>query len=59
MRAAVAREPGDLDNGSSIPVLTDALQGEGEVEEVREAIRGALAFLAKVHRRQSAAPEVG
>ena len=59
VRAAAAQELGHLDDGSSIPVLTDALQGEGEVEEVREAIRGALAFLAKGHRRQSAAPEAG
>ena len=59
VRAAAARELGQLDYGSAIPVLTDALQGEGEVEEVREAIRGALAFLAKGPKRQSAAPEAG
>ena len=59
VRAAAARELGHLDDGSAIPVLTEALQGEGEVEEVREAIRGALAFLARGPRRQSAAPEAG
>ena len=59
VRAAAARELGHLDDGSAIPVLTDALQSEGEVEEVREAIRGALAFLAKGPGRQSAAPEAG
>ena len=57
VRAAAARELGHLDDGSAIPVLTDALLGEGEVEGVREAIRGALAFLAQGRRRQSAAPE--
>ena len=59
VRAAAARELGQLDYGSAIPVLTDALQGEGEVEEVREAIRGALAFLARGPRLQSVAPEAG
>ena len=59
VRAAAARELGHLDDGSAIPVLTDALQSEGEAEEVREAIRGALAFLARGPRRQSAAPEAG
>ena len=59
VRAAAARELGHLDDGSAIPVLTDALQGEGEVEEEREAIRGTLAFLAKGPRRQFAAPEAG
>ena len=59
VRAAAARQVGHLDDGSAIPVLTDALQGEGEVEEVREAIRGALAFLARGPRRQSAAPDAG
>ncbi len=59
VRAAAARELGHLDYGSAIPVLTDALQGEGEVAEVREAICGALAFLAKGRRRQSAAAEAG
>ena len=59
VRAAAARGLGHLDDGSAIPVLTEALQGEGEVEEVREAIRGALAFLARGTGRQSAAPEAG
>ena len=57
VRAAAARQLGRLDDGSAIPILTEALQGEGEVEEVREAIRGALASLAKGPRRHSAAPE--
>ena len=43
VRAAAARELGQLDYGSAIPVLTDALQGEGEVEEVRE--RSAVRWL--------------
>ena len=59
VRAVAARQLGHLDDGSAIPVLTDALQGEGEVEEVREAIRGALVFLAKRRERQSAALEAG
>ena len=59
VRSAAARGLGHLDDGSAIPVLTEALQGEGEAEEVREAIRGALAFLAKGPGRQSAAPEAG
>ena len=57
VRTAAARGLGHLDDGSAIPVLTDALEGEGEVEEVREAIRSALAFLARGPGRQSAAPE--
>ncbi len=59
VRAAAARQMGRLDDGSAIPVLTDALQGEEEVEEVREAIRGALAALANRRERHSAAPEAG
>ncbi len=59
VRAAAARQLGHLDDGSAIPILTEALQSEGEAEEVREAIRGALAFLVKGPGRQSAAPEAG
>ena len=59
VRAAAARGLGHLDDGSAIPMLSDALQSEGEVAEVREAIRGALAFLANNPRRQPAAPEAG
>ena len=59
VRAAAARQLGRLDDRSAIPILTDPLQGEGEVEEVREAIRGALASLAKRRERHSAAPEAG
>ena len=59
VRAAAARQLGRLDDGSAILVLTDALQDEEEVEEVREAIRGALAALAKRRERNCAAPEAG
>ena len=57
VRAEAARQLGYLDDGSAIPALTDALQGEEEVEAVREAIRDALASLAKRRERHSAAPE--
>ena len=59
VRAAAARELGHLGDRSAVPVLTDALQSGGEVEEVLEAIRGALAFLVKGSGRQSAAPDAG
>ena len=59
VRAAAARQLGRLGDGSAIPVLIDALQGDGEVEKVREAIRDALAALAKGSGRHSAAPEAG
>ena len=59
VRAEAARQLGRLADGSATPVLTDALQGEGEVEEVHEAIRGALASLANRRERHSAAPEAG
>ena len=59
VRAAAARQLGHLDDESAILVLTGILQDEGEVEEVREAIRGALVSLAKGPRRHSAAPETG
>lgn len=59
VRAAAARQLGYLDDGSAISVLTDALQGEEEDEDVREAIGDALASLAKRRERHSAAPETG
>ena len=57
VRAAAARQLGRLDDESAISVLTEVLQGEEEVEAVREAIRDALASLAKRRERHSAAPE--
>ena len=57
VRAAAARQLGRLDDESAISVLTEVLQGEEEVEVVREAIRDALASLAKRRERRSAAPE--
>ena len=57
VRAAAARQLGRLDDESAISVLTEVLQGEEEVEAVREAIRGALASLANRRERHSAAPE--
>ena len=57
VRAAVARQLGRLDDESAISVLTEVLQGEEDVEVVREAIRDALASLAKRRERHSAAPE--
>ena len=59
VRAAAARQLGRLGDGSAVPVLTEVLQGEGEVDEVCEAIRGALASLATGRERHSAAPEAG
>ena len=59
VRAAAARQLGHLDAESAVLVLTGFLQDEGEVEEVREAIRGALASLAKGRGRHSAVPETG
>ncbi len=59
VRAAAARQLGRLGDGSAVPVLTETLQGDGEVEEVCEAIRGALASLATGRERHSTAPEAG
>ena len=59
VRAAAARQLGRLDDGSAIPVLAEVLQDEGEVEKVREEIRGALASLANRRERHSEAPEAG
>lgn len=59
VRAAAARQLGRLGDGTAIPLLTKALQDEGEVEKVREAIRGALASLTTGRERHSAVAEAG
>ena len=57
VHAEAVRHLGNLSDVNAVPVLTAALQEENE--EASEAFHGALAFLARGPRHQSAAPVAG
>ena len=59
VRAAAARQLGSLGDESLIPILADALRDEVESEDVRDAIRSALASLTRRHELQAPRPEAG